>query len=248
MRPLIGISASIKENDDLGWSFHRLPSTYSIALERVGAAPVIIPNGLCDESLRTLYQRLDGVLLSGGGDLDPELYHALPHPKTGRICAARDETEIALSRWAYEDDRPLFGICRGIQSLAVALGGTLLQDIPDHVGEDYPHSLKSEEPPHNLHAHSVSILPKSLLAELLGSTRLGVNSLHHQSVERMPPGFIATAHSPDGMIEAMEAPGSAFCLAVQWHPEDMIDSDPLMLRLFAGFAEACRQHQTVTMC
>ena len=248
MRPLIGISASIKQNDDLGWSFHRLPSTYSDALERVGAAPVIIPSGLCDESLRSLYQRLDGILLSGGGDLDPTLYHAVPHPTTNRICATRDETEIALSRWAYEHDLPLFGICRGIQTLAVALGGALLQDIPELLGEDYPHSLESEQPPHNLHAHPVSILADSLLAELLGSTRLGVNSLHHQSVERMPQGFIATAHSPDGVIEAMEAPGNTFCLAVQWHPEDMIDSDPPMLRLFEGFVESCSQHQAVAIC
>lgn len=247
MRPLIGISASTKDNDDLGWSFHRLPNTYCVALERVGATPIIIPNGLSDESLRALFLRLDGILLSGGGDLNPNLYDALPHPTTGRICAARDKTEISLGRWAYDEDKPLFGICRGIQSLAVALGGTLLQDIPEMIGDTYPHSLESEEPPHNRQAHPVSIMSDSLLIEILGTTQLGVNSLHHQSVDRLPSGFIATAYSPDGVIEAIEAPSHTFCLAVQWHPEDMIDSDPPMLRLFEGFVEACRQRQAMAI-
>ena len=247
MRPLVGVTASTKDNDDLGWSYHRLPTTYTRALEQAGAATVIIPNDLSDESLRTLFERLDGILLSGGGDLDPARYHALPHPKTDRVSAARDRTEIALSRWAYEEDLPLFGICRGIQSLAVALGGRLLQDIPELIGPQFDHSLQSEAPPHNRHAHSVSILPDCRLAELLGTASLGVNSLHHQAVEQLPAGFIATAHSPDGVVEAMEAPASAFCLAVQWHPEDMIDSDPLMQRLFTGFVTACRAEQALAM-
>lgn len=243
MQPVIGVTSSTKDNDHLGWSYHRLPNTYTFALEKVGATPVIIPNGLNENSLLYLYKRLDGILLSGGGDLDPTLYHELPHPTTDRICAERDKTEIALSQWAYEEDKPLFGICRGIQSLAVALGGTLIQDIPELIGVDYAHSLVNEKPPHDLHAHPVSINMSCQLKELLGTTQLGVNSLHHQSVKKLPSGFIATAFSPDGVLEAMEAPNRLFCLAVQWHPEDMIGSEPVMLRLFEGFVNACIQYQ-----
>ncbi len=243
MKPLIGISASTQEKDTLGWDFHRLPRTYCDALEITGAIPIIIPNGLKNETLRDLYGRLDGLLLSGGGDLDPSLYQAPPHPATERVSKLRDSTEVQLSRWAYDDNIPILGICRGIQAIAVAQGGSLLQDIPDLVGDDFSHSLRSAYPPHDQHAHPIEIVADSQLAKILGVTRTGVNSLHHQAVEVLPAGFIATAHSPDGIIEAMEANDKSFNLAVQWHPEDMIQSDTLMLRLFAGLVEACSQRE-----
>jgi putative glutamine amidotransferase len=201
--------------------------------------PVYIPAGLDEAVLRELYERVDAVLLPGGPDIDPVYYDAERHPATRGIDDARDSLEVTLARWTYADDRPLFGICRGHQVMNVAFGGTLIQDIPSTVTTELSHDTPDQMPRSTIQ-HEVQISPESQLASILGGTRFPVNSLHHQSVERPAPGVVITGYSPDGVIEALEAPDKQFVLSVQWHPEDLYAGDEAMKRLFESFVEAAR--------
>jgi putative glutamine amidotransferase len=200
----------------------------------------LIPCGLQEATLRALYGRLDAVLIPGGGDVDPRHYGAEKHPLTDRIDPERDETELTVTRWAMEDDLPLFGICRGHQVMNVAMGGTLVQDIPSQVDTEITHYV-SKEMPRSTQGHEVRIQPASRLAGIIGATAVAVNSYHHQSVERPAPTARVTAHAPDGIVEALEVPDRRFILSVQWHPEDMVGDDEAMQRLFDAFVDAARE-------
>jgi putative glutamine amidotransferase len=200
----------------------------------------LIPTGLDETTLRALYERLDAVLLPGGPDVDPTYYGAERHPLTVTIDDLRDELELTVARWAVRDDLPIFGICRGHQVLNVALGGTLVQDIPDQLGSPLIHDIP-DDTPRSTRVHDVTIDGDSRLASILGETPVQVNSLHHQSVEKVAPNVVVTAHSPDGVVEALEAPDRHFVLSVQWHPEDLYQDDEAMLRLFTAFVQAARE-------
>ncbi len=213
-------------------------SRNAFAIERAGGLPLLIPSGLQTDTLRQLYQRLDGILVPGGGDISPAQYNAAPHPKTTGIDPARDTAETTLIRWAVADNRPVFGICRGNQMINVALGGTLIQDVPSGVNTTIRHDYHPTETPLVHHAHSIAVNPSSRLAQILGRTELDVNSLHHQAVEHPAPGMSVAAEGPDGVIEALEMREKRFVLSVQWHPENLID-DPTMLALFQAFVAAC---------
>jgi putative glutamine amidotransferase len=152
----------------------------------------------------------------------------------------RDELELTVARWAVRDDLPVFGICRGHQVLNVALGGTLVQDIPEQLGSPLTHDIP-DGTPRSTRIHDVTIDQNSRLASILGETQIHVNSLHHQSVEKVAPNVVVTAHSPDGVVEAIEAPDRHFVLSVQWHPEDLYQDDEAMLRLFTAFVQAARE-------
>lgn len=238
-RPLIGITASTILH--FGRPYNRFYLANHLAVERAGGLPVAIPAGLREDTLRALYERLDGVLLPGGSDVDPAIYGQQPHPTTYGIDEARDQAELTLARWTVADDRPLFGICRGHQVINVALGGSLVQDIPSQVTTTLRHDQPDEEPRTN-RLHEVSIDPTSRLAHILGATRLTVNSLHHQSVAQPAPGAHISAHAPDGIIEALELPDKRFALSVQWHPEDLAPDDTVMAALFESFVAAAREH------
>lgn len=238
MRPLIGITTA--ETEESGKPYHRSYARNAWAIADAGGLPVYIPTGLAEDALREIYERLDAVLLPGGPDVDPEYYGAARHPETKIIDDARDTLELALARWTLADDRPLFGICRGHQVMNVAFGGTLIQDIPSEVETDLPHETPGTLPRATIR-HDVSIAPESRLASILGTTRVGVNSLHHQSVERPAPGVLVTGYSPDGIVEALEVPDKRFVLSVQWHPEDLYPNDEGMKRLFESFVEAARE-------
>ncbi len=240
MPPLIGITAATQVNPDTGWTYSRAYTPIILGVERAGGLPVIIPTGLQDATIRAIYERLDGVLLPGGPDVDPRYYGQDHHPRLGRIDAPRDTLELLLSRWAVEDDRPLFGICRGHQVLNVALGGTLIQDIPSQFDTTVLHDQPDAEP-RSRRLHVVEIDPASQLAGLIGRTRVEVNSLHHQAVQQPAPGLCATAYSPDGVIEALEMPEKRFVLSVQWHPEDLAADDEANQRLFDAFVAAARE-------
>ncbi len=235
MQPLIGITTSTYVADGTGWEYNRAFVPIIRAVERAGGLPVLIPLRIADDTLRAIYARLDGVLLPGGGDVRPSAYQAEAHPLTGNIDDRRDQVEISLAQWAVRDDQPVLGICRGHQVLNVALGGTLVQDIPSQVTTTINHDGSK---PRGLPAHDVTIDPASRLAGIIGSTRLAVNSLHHQSVEQPAPDMCVTAHAPDGVIEGLEMPDKRFVLSVQWHPEDMFEDDPAMLRIFQSFVGA----------
>lgn len=239
MRPLIGISMATYYTP-LGRPYHRSYAMNAKSIADAGGLPVYVPTDLPDELLRELYSRLDGVLLPGGGDVRPGVYGADPHPLTGNIDDGRDKLELLLARWAFADDLPLFGICRGHQVFNVALGGTLVQDIPSQLGEEVPHDTPNEWARSTVR-HSVVVTPGSRLAQILGEGEIPVNSLHHQAVEQLAPGLVVSALSTqDEVVEAVEAPGKAFALSVQWHPEDLYEQSEPMRRLFTSFVESAR--------
>jgi len=235
MSPLIGIPC--RATDDPAPRFFNNQS-YVRALEAAGGSAVLIPLLADQAALRAIYERLDGVLLAGGGDIEPGRYgDAERHPTLFGLDAAQDEVETILTRWALTDGRPLLAICRGIQVLNVAVGGTLWQDVPsqwpsdvDHPGKDRPRSAVN---------HLVTIEPRSRLAAIVGGEPLGVNSFHHQAIRQLAPGFVVTALAPDGVIEAIESPGSRFALGVQFHPEEMWLVSERLARLFRAFVQEC---------
>jgi putative glutamine amidotransferase len=239
LQPLIGITTGHLTSKD-GWKHHSAYVCNAESVERAGGLPVLIPCGLHPDTLRAIYQHVDAVLIPGGGDIDPQRYGADKHPLTDRIDAERDHTELTVVRWAVEDDLPLFGICRGHQVVNVALGGTLIQDIPSLVTTTINHDTP-DEAPRSFRAHEVSIDPSSRLAEIVGVTTLPVNSYHHQSVEQAAPAFCVTAYAPDGVVEAIELPEKRFVLSVQWHPEDLAADTEVMQRLFDAFVDAARR-------
>ncbi len=169
MPPLIGITTSSYKSPTTGWDFNLAYVGSVHAIADAGGLPVLIPLDVSDDVLRATYERLDGILLPGGGDVDPVLYNAAKHPKTGKPDDPRDYVELKVARWALADDLPMMGICRGHQVLGVALGGTLVQDIPSLIHTDLNHDTPNDVPRGN-HAHIVEIDPMSRLANILGAT------------------------------------------------------------------------------
>lgn len=234
-RPLIGITAGIKQAQN-----ERDITTYAsyVAVAdnvmKAGGLPVLIPVGVDDETLRGIFARLDGLLLPGGGDIDSKHWGEPLHQTVYGLDPARDHAEITLARWAVEDNRPVFGICRGHQLFNVALGAPLIQDIPSQFTTELTHNNFLPIPRQQL-SHVVAIEPSSKLASIIGETNaVPVNSIHHQAVRVAAPGLNVTAVSPDGLIEATEMPNKRFALTVQWHPEDLTN-DERMLNLFRAF-------------
>lgn len=232
--PLIGVTAHRAADPDRA-ALDALLALIVAAVERAGGAPVVIPAGLAPSALRAICDRVDGVLLAGGGDVDPACYGAPPHPGVVGVDRERDAAELTLARWAVEEGRPLFGICRGAQVLNVALGGSLYADVADHPGAE--RHAYSPGLPADLRPHAVRVAPGSRLAQVLGAPLLLVNSLHHQACRAVAPALRGVAHAPDGLVEAVEAPAHPFALAVQWHPE-CLPTVPAMQRLFAAFVSA----------
>jgi len=233
--PVIAVSATA--DTPLGGAHRvRLNSSYLIALESAGLVPVVIPPLASPGHCRAILERVDGLLLTGGEDVDPALYGQDRIEKCGIPNRARDETEIALALAARELGKPLLAICRGSQLLNVAFGGTLIQDIPSQVDGALNHNASGER---DSRVHEVSIEPGSLTASAVGATTVSVNSLHHQSVKKVAPGFRVSATSSDGIVEAIEWDGDDWwAIAVQWHPEEMNDSpEPWDRGLFRAFAD-----------
>jgi putative glutamine amidotransferase len=212
---------------------------YVAALVRAGAAPLLLPQLADSPPLRAIYARLDGLLLPGGGDVDPVHYGESIHEKCGSIDTERDGMELALTRWAIEDGKPLFAICRGIQVLNVALGGSLYQDIQAQVPGALEHTRAPGAPPSHL-AHAVAVIEDTQLAEILGADPLQVNSRHHQAIKNLAPGLAVAAEATDGIIEAVEVTGQPYAIGVQWHPEDLAGNDAQAQRLFDAFRQSCR--------
>lgn len=207
-------------------------------MEAAGGIPVILPV-LPSPRIPELGRRLDGILLAGGVDVDPGLYGEEPLPGLGAVTPERDAFELALVRWAWEEGLPLLGICRGIQVLNVAAGGTLFQDLSSQLSSGL---LKHEQKAPRWHeTHLVRVAGGSRLARILGREELRVNSFHHQAVREVAPGWRAVAWAPDGVIEGIESSEHPFALGVQWHAEGMWDRHPLHLRLFVALVEAARE-------
>lgn len=212
-------------------------ATYTRAVDLAGGAPVLIPLNLSDDTLRALFDKLDGLLLQGGVDVHPREYGEPVEPFCGEIDPARDQVELQLIRWALAESKPMLGICRGIQMMNVAAGGSLYQDISEQLGSPIQHQhIKGN--PYDFHAHRIEVEAESKLASALEATSLEVNSLHHQALKQIAPGFRVVARAPDGVVEGIEATNAHFALGVQFHPEWMLDDDPRMIGIFKTFIQA----------
>jgi putative glutamine amidotransferase len=241
-RPVIGIATQSLEavpgERPAAWI---MGQRYVRVLTAAGAVPWLIPLLPPDEAtLRAIYDRLDGVFLTGGVDVDPAHYGEDRHALCDRGDAARDWTELTLVRWAVRDAKPLLGVCRGVQAINVACGGSLYQ----HISDQHPRAIKHDYFPtatgfpRDYLAHTVRVRPESRLARVLGTVELPVNSMHHQGIKRLAPGLTPAAFAPDGLIEAVEDPARPYLVGVQWHPEELTETDPLMRELFRDFVQA----------
>lgn len=236
--PLIAITAGTRI--DAGTRRVRLNAAYVAAVERAGGVPLVVPPLARVDDAARLLDAVRGLVLTGGEDVEPARYGAAPHPALGATNPVRDATEVALATLARDRAIPTLGICRGIQLLNVAFGGSLVQDIPSErtgaLAHDHPDRARDAI------VHDIQVEPGSRLAAAMGPAARRVNSLHHQAVDRVAEGFRATAWAGDGVIEAIEAPGEAWwMLAVQWHPEDLEETSPGDQRLFAALvARAAR--------
>ncbi len=228
-RPLIGITAR-RPGADNGSRVVGIPGDYIDAVVLAGGTPCLLPAVSADEGALAVFDRLDGLLLSGGGDVLPGLYGREPHPATAEIDPLRDRFEFALCRRALDRGAPVLGICRGIQVMNAALGGTLIQDIPTERDGDLSHYIRT---PSDAPAHTVTCAPGSTIGGLLGTKALPVNSRHHQAVDLVADGLYATAVAPDGIIEAIESTDGRAFLGVQFHPENLVrDRSSCFLELF----------------
>jgi putative glutamine amidotransferase len=237
--PLVAVPARASEPGvDPPPNSFLVSQAYVTALVAAGATPFIVPHLFSEALLRPLYDRADGLLLAGGQDVDPSRYGAERHPALGYTEDGRDFIELTLARWALAEGKPVLGVCRGMQLLNVAAGGTLVQDIGACCTTTINHDL-GPAAPRDHHAHDVRIAPGSRLAQSVGAASLSVNSLHHQAVETLGAGLAASAWAPDGIVEGIEGVAqTAFALGVQWHPESLA-RDAASDRLFASFAHAC---------
>jgi putative glutamine amidotransferase len=240
-RPVIGIpAATYTDQEYVATPTNRFNGKYPAALAASGALPLVIPLNLPEDILHDIFLRLDGLCLAGGVDVDPAYYGEQRHPQLGQVDAARDATELALARWALAADLPILGICRGIQLLNVAAGGSLYQDIPAQLPAAGRHDFRLAESAWERPTHQVAVEGGSRLARVLDATEAQTNSFHHQALKRVAAGFAAVAWAPDGVIEGIEAPAQRFALGVQWHPEGMFNSDPRARRIFEAFTAAAQ--------
>ncbi len=231
-RPLVGITTYVTL---ARWSYWELeaaliPANYVNAVDRAGARPLLTPP--MSEGIDETLEALDGIVFTGGSDLDPNLYGDEPHRETFGVHRRRDEAELALFLGALEWDMPVLGICRGIQVFNVALGGDLHQHLPEVVG----HEGHKNDPPGKFLEHEITIEPESKLSRVLGE-RTKVMSHHHQGLRRLGDGLIEAAHADDGAVEAVEAPDRRFAIGVLWHPE--VGGD---IVLFEAFVEEARRY------
>jgi putative glutamine amidotransferase len=212
MRPAIGITIACDAPRRGYLGLHR---DYLRAVEQAGGLPLVLAPGTPADA-PDLVARLDGLLLSGGSDVDPTLYGAAPHPKLGRVFRERDDFELALAREALTRDLPLLCICRGHQVLNVARGGTLVQDLPSQRPGPVEHGARAAA---SRRVHAVDVRPGTRLHALLGREQVLVNSSHHQAIDALGEGLSISATAPDGVIEGVELGAARFALGVQWHPE-----------------------------
>lgn len=233
MRPVIGITAGFQEEEKR----YHLSADYTEGIYRAGGLPVILPS-LPPEAVPLIVTAIDGLLLSGGGDLDPYHFGEEPSPQTGQISPRRDSFELSIAREALSRRLPILGICRGMQVLNVAGGGTIYQDLSLGIRQPLKHY---QEAPRWYTTHQITIREGSKLAAIFRTTTLRVNSFHHQAVKKVAPDFAPTAWAPDGVIEAIEAVTHPFAIGVQFHPEGMWEKDPLFLELFIALITACSE-------
>ena len=233
--PVVGVT-TMRRKTSTGMPLSSSAEAYLDALSQAGACPVLIPNALHEAALDELLPRLDGVLFTGGGDIETNCYQGQAHPKVSGVEPDRDRLEIILLKKVIQENKPFLGICRGLQVINVGLGGSLYADIADQVPGAAKHDYYPDWKRDHL-AHPVEVDQDARLAGILGTSVVDVNSLHHQAVRQLAPDLVPTASSPDGIVEAVELPDHPFGLAVQWHPEWLTAHAP-MRALFKAFSDA----------
>jgi len=237
VRPVIGLTSYRQQAQTGVWDVEAsfLPAVYLDAITKAGGIAVLLPPQPADaEAVDAVLDRIDGLIVTGGRDVQPERYGHERHPETDAATPYRDEWEDALLGAAITRELPFLGICRGLQVLNVNRGGTLLQHLPDVVGDD-----RYNKGSGTFNTNRVAI-EGGHLAEMLGADELDVKSYHHQAVQDVGAGLTVTARSGDGTIQAVELEGVPFGVAVQWHPEEDAAEDA---RLFAGLVDAAREHR-----
>lgn len=239
-RPLIGLTSYRKVvTQDPLLEINGLNPAYTKAISAAGGLPVMIPLYLDEASLLELFEQLDGLLMPGGGDINPLHYGGTMHETVYGIDNTRDQVELLLARKAVETDKPFLGICRGHQMLNVALGGSLWEDVHSLMPNGTRHAYFQGFPRDRI-SHQVNIEPHSGLGKLWAVPTKAVNSLHHQGVKELGRGLRPTAYAADdGLIEGTELPGHRFVMSVQWHPEEFFHTDRPTLSLFEAFVQAC---------
>jgi putative glutamine amidotransferase len=233
-KPLIGIT-TYNGNSPNDNPITAVQHTYIRAVTQAGGLPVLIPTILSEEDFYDLYSRLQGIMFTGGGDVSLKYFDGADHVRISFVDESRDVAEISLLKKAVDDGKPLLGICRGVQVMNVALGGTLFTHIAEQVkgalDHDYPGDLFTAI------VHPVNVDETARAAEIFGETLLHVNSLHHQGLKDIAPSLKVAGHAPDGIVEIVEIPDHPYAVGVQWHPEWLTDQ-PVMRRLFKSFVDA----------
>ncbi|MEK7599675.1 MAG: gamma-glutamyl-gamma-aminobutyrate hydrolase family protein [Patescibacteria group bacterium] len=242
MLPLIAITSGEITDHDFPWApvAYGKAHTYTDAIAHAGGVPVLVP--LIDDIklLRRLYDACDGIMFSGGNDLDPSSYGALVSPETKDTSPRRDKQELQLFKWALEDNKPVLGICRGMQLMNVAVGGSLHQDINASVPDAHNHAASADREDFSHLVHTLNIDAESDLAKIMGNN-IQTNGLHHQAVDVLGEGFVATAYAEDGVIEAIEMPAKQFMIGVQSHPEALESGvQPIWAKLFKAFVDSSK--------
>ncbi len=232
MKPTIGVIPLWDEKRDSIW----MVPGYMEGIQKAGGIPMILPFTSDKASLSRLVEICDGFLFTGGQDINPDLYGKEKSHFCGPVCSMRDDLEKKVFELAVKRDKPVFGICRGIQFMNVYYGGTLYQDLEEEYNCKVEHHM---EPPYDRYCHAVDILSGTPLEKWLKCSRLKVNSYHHQAVDRLAQELLPMAISEDGLIEAVFMPEAKFIVGVQWHPEFMYKKDAASKRLFQVFVEAC---------
>lgn len=247
-RPLIGVTTqTLQAIDGIPPALPHsvvMNQRYVEAAAAAGGTPVLVPLLDDERVLRDVYDACQGILIPGGVDMDPATYGEAPHEKLGNVDPARDRVELRLARWAMADRKPLLGLCRGLQVINVAAGGSLYQDIeaqlPGAIRHDYFPTYGFTR---DHLAHEVTVSFSSRLRTLVDAERVPVNSMHHQGVKRLGSGLVPCAHAADGLVEAVESPNGQFLVGVQWHPEVFDAEDPHTRGLFRGFVEAAAAYR-----
>ncbi|MBC8331139.1 MAG: gamma-glutamyl-gamma-aminobutyrate hydrolase family protein [Anaerolineae bacterium] len=235
-KPVIGVTTQ-RHTTKSGRLQIFIAEDYLTSVSNAGGIPLMIPLGLDNDQLDGIFPLLDGLLLTGGGDVDPQSYGVQTQSQLMFVDPDRDRVEIHLAQKAVDAGLPFFGVCRGHQVVNVALGGTLYTDIADEYPNALQHRFSGKWARDHL-AHRVQIDPQSRLARILGTDQPQVNSIHHQAIRELASGLVETAHAPDGIIEGTILPGHPFGLTVQWHPENLqaYESMRALFRTFVGAA------------
>jgi len=245
-RPVIGVPTQTLQS--LGGVSAEIPPSwvmsqrYVLTLSDAGAVPLLLPL-VDDETLRGAYEALDAVFLPGGADIDPASYGTEPHPLCDKTDRDRDRVELALARWAMADGKPVLGVCRGMQLINLAAGGTLYQDLAEQMKGSIKHDyfpFSGQNFTRDYLAHDVTVNAGTRLAKIFGAGELPVNSMHHQGVRDLGKGLVVSATAPDGLVEGLEGENGRYVVGVQWHPEALTERQEAARDLFAQFVETAQ--------